>query len=228
MNTEDAIRRLRPGSYQRLPFPIISSVALPTANPARCSFSDVLDQRVSDDEFFPPSEGELSDFLNDLCGVRAIDANDHNRQKRRVASMGALHPASLLLYLRGRGWCVYVPEQHSLGKLAVREQSSEQLLEIVEEHMPGNQAAIICLLSDLDLAENYYQDCLPLLFRDAGVLLGHAALVAAAHGLAFRILGRTGTADAESLVPAIRFKALATGLALVGSKSASALQGIDH
>jgi hypothetical protein len=77
-------------------------------------------------------------------------------------------------------------------------------------------------VSDCDLAANYYENYLPLLFRDAGVLLGHAALVASAHGLPFRILGRTGTVTAESLVREVSFRPLATGLAVLGSKTAPA------
>lgn len=100
--------------------------------------------------------------------------------------------------------------------------NSNKLLELVDEHLPGQQAAVICLLSDCDLAANYYQNYVPLLFRDAGVLLGHAALVAAAHRLPFRILDRTGTTIAESLVTGLSFRPLATGLAVLGSKAQTA------
>lgn len=221
MNTEDAVRRGQPGSYQRVQLPIRSSVALPTLSSSECTFAAALDSRVSGETFNQPTNVELSNFLGHVCGIRSIDRDDRNRQKRRVASMGALHPAHLLVYLRTMGWCVYEPAGHSLGLLAVREESSKQLLQLVDEHMPGHDAAVICLLSDYDLATNYYENCMPLLFRDAGVLMGHAALVAAAYGLSFRILGRTGTATTESLVIGVRFTPLATGLALLGSKPTS-------
>ena len=85
--------------------------------------------------------------------------------------------------------------------------------------MPGHGGIVVCLLSDCDLADAYYENYGPLLLRDAGVLLGHAALVASAHNLAFRILGRTGTSTAETLIPNLQFRPMATGLALVGLKS---------
>lgn len=222
MNTEDAIRRSQPGKYERPSLPILSSTPLPAPHPANCAFATALERRVSGDSFGSPTNEELSDFLNDVWGIRFVDRDDRNRQKRCVASMGALHPAHFLLYRRGDGWQVYVPEEHSLGQLSVNEANSKRLLELVDEHLPGHEAAVICLLSDCDLAANYYENYAPLLFRDAGVLLGHAALVASAHGLPFRILGRTGTVVAESLVRRVSFRLLATGLALLGSKAAPA------
>jgi hypothetical protein len=220
VNTEDAIRRGQPGDYRRLSLPILSSIALPVAHSATCTFATALNRRVSGDSFGSPTNEELSDFLNDVFGVRFIDQKDRNRQKRCVASMGALHPTHCLLHRRGNGWHVYLAEEHSLGQLLVDEANSDRLLGLVDEHLQAQQAVVICLLSDCDLAANYYENYVPLLFRDAGVLLGHAGLVAAAHGLSFRILGRTGTAVAESLVKGLSFRALATGLALLGSKIA--------
>lgn len=67
-----------------------------------------------------------------------------------------------------------------------------------------------------DLAVNYYQNPLCLMLRDGGVLFGHAALVAAALGLSFRILGSTGTPFTERLVSNISFKPTAVGLAWIG------------
>lgn len=218
MNTEDAIRRSEPGKYARQNLPIVSSTPLPAPHTAKCTFATALARRLSGDSFGSPTNEELSDFLKDVCGIRFVDRDDGNRHKRCVASMGALHPAHFLLYRRSDGWRVYVPEEHSLGQLSVNEAYSKRLLDLVEEHLPGHQAAVICLLSDCDLAANYYENYVPLLFRDAGVLLGHAALVASAHKLPFRILGRTGGDTAESLVRGVSFRLLATGLALLGSK----------
>jgi hypothetical protein len=222
VNTEDSIRRREPGKYERQSLPILSSTPLPAPHTAKCAFAAALEKRVSGDSFGSPTNEELSDFLNDVSGIRFVDRDDHNRQKRCVASMGALHPAHFLVYRPTTGWQVYVPEEHSLGHLAVNEANSRRLLDLVDEHLPGHQAAVICLLSDCDLAGNYYENYAPLLFRDAGVLMGHASLVASAHGLPFRILGRTGTDIAESLVRGVSFRLLATGLALLGSTVAAA------
>lgn len=219
MNTKDAIRRAQPGKYERQSLPILSSITLPTPHKSDCSFATALEKRVSAESFGSPTNEELSDFLNDVSGIRFVDRDERNRQKRCVASMGALHPAHLLVYRPMAGWQVHIPDEHSLGQLSVNKANSKRLLDLVDEHLPGHQAAVICLLSDCDLAENYYEHYAPLLFRDAGVLMGHAALVASAHGLPFRILGRTGTDIAESLIRGVRVRLLATGLALLGSKA---------
>jgi hypothetical protein len=221
VNTKDAIRRPQPGKYERQSLPILSSTPLPAPHRANCTFATALGKRVSADSFGTPTNEELSDFLNEVSRIRFVDRDDRNRQKRCVASMGALHPAHFLVYRSMTGWQVYVPEEHALGKLSINEANSKRLLDLVDEHLPGHQAAVISLLSDCDLAGNYYENYAPLLFRDAGVLMGHAALVASAHGLPFRILGRTGTDVAESLVRGVPFRPLATGLALLGSKASS-------
>ena len=52
------------------------------------------------------------------------------------------------------------------------------------------------------------------MMRDAGVLLGHSALVAAALGLGFRILGSSGSPSSESIVCNLSFRPMATGLGL--------------
>jgi hypothetical protein len=218
VNTDDTVRRADPGTYRRLQLPVISSVSLPAPNPSTSTFVEALDRRKSGDYFTPPSLGDLSNFLNDVYRIRATNQSDANRQKRCVPSMGALHPAHLLLCLHEHDWYVYAPEKHSLDRLPIVQESSKTLHQLVEEHSPEHGGVIVCLLSDCDLASNYYDNYLPLLFRDAGVLLGHAALVAAAHDFSFRILGRTGTYVAESLVVGIPFKPLATGLALLGAQ----------
>ena len=115
-----------------------------------------------------------------------------------------------------KGWFAYLPERHALGVLAVDQDSATAIRDIVRDHHPSETATVLCLLSDSDLAGNYYQDYVSLLFKDAGVLLGHASLVAAAHNLAFRILGRNGIKAVTDLVPGLPFRSLASGLALLG------------
>jgi hypothetical protein len=78
------------------------------------------------------------------------------------------------------------------------------------------EATLVALISDRDLVGSYYANASALILRDASVLLGHAALVAAALGLAFRILGSTGTSSLENVVSNLPFRPMASGLALIG------------
>jgi hypothetical protein len=83
------------------------------------------------------------------------------------------------------------------------------------------EGTLIVLLADADLVDHYYLNARSLMLREAGVLLGHGSLVAAALGLGFRILGASGTPLVERLVPDLLFRPAATGLAWIGGASAA-------
>lgn len=212
----ETIRLEKPGCYRRRPVPCQGIVDLPQPSVSPFLFSDVLNRRRSADSFLPLSEEGLSNFLHDVASLRQLDLADANRQRRYVASMGALHPTHLLLYRPRKGWFAYLPERHALGVLAVNQDSATAVRDIVREHHPSETATVLCLLSDCELAGNYYEHYVSLLLKDAGVLLGHASLVAAAHNLAFRILGRNGIKAVNALIPGLPFNSLASGLALLG------------
>ena len=80
------------------------------------------------------------------------------------------------------------------------------------------EATLVALLSDLDLAANYYENVSCMILRDAGVLLGHGALVAAALGISFRILGSSGNAQILRELP---FRTVASGLAWIGGRQSA-------
>jgi hypothetical protein len=212
----ETIRLETPGCYQRRPVPCQGVVELPQPSDSPFLFSEVLKRRRSADTFLPLSEEGLSNFLHDVASLQKLNLLDGNRQRRYVASMGALHPAHLLLYRPRKGWFTYLPERHALGVLAVNRDSSTAVCDVVREHHPSGTSTVLCLLSDCELAGNYYEHYVSLLLKDAGILLWHASLVAAAHNLAFRILGRNGAKAANALVPSLPFKSLASGLALLG------------
>lgn len=212
----DVIRLENPGDYRRKSLPNRGVATLPEPRHCQINFSEVLRRRRSADFFPPITHARLSSFLYDVAYLQESDRQDPNRQKRYVPSMGSLHPAHLLIYRPDEGWFAYLPEVHALGTLDVNTRSALAVANLVREHHPTKTATVLCLLSDCDLAGNYYEHYIPLLIKDAGVLLGHASVVAAAHDLAFRILGRTGTWAVETLIPGLPFKPLATGLALLG------------
>jgi hypothetical protein len=82
----------------------------------------------------------------------------------------------------------------------------------------AESAIVVALLCDVDLVRSYYRDASELILRDAGVLLGHAGLVASAVGVAFRVLGTTGADSLERLVCDLPFACKSVGLALVGTQ----------
>lgn len=223
-NTNEAPIRLdeaRP--YKRPILPILRAVPLPPPLPVTCSFGVALDRRRSADLFWPISPVELGTLLKFTAGLQATNLTDSNRQRRYVGSFGALHPAHVLVGTRNNGWGVYLPESHALGVLEVDASASSLLRQEAEACCAGRSAVLLALLADLDLAESYYRNPHQLLLRDAGVLLGHASLVAAAINLSFRILGTVGGSSVSTLISGLGFKCMGTGLAWVGGPTTESL-----
>jgi hypothetical protein len=212
----EASKLEKPDSYKRKAVPYQQALALPAPRPSRLSFWEALKRRRSADSFLPLSNQELSNFLYDVASRQQLNSFDHNRERRYVPSMGALHPAHLVLFRPQEGWFVYLADRHSLGVLGVNEDVATLVRNMVREHFQTETATLLYLLSDCELAANYYLHYVSLLFKDAGVLLGHASLVAAAHDLAFRILGRNGSDVGGTLIPGLPFRSLPCGLALLG------------
>jgi len=160
---------------------------------------------------------DLATWLYYTGSVQSVHAVDSNRQRRFVGSFGALHPAHILLGTPHSEWYAYLSEEHALGRLNVNADAAGELRRRAMQLFNAPEAILVALLSDEDLVANYYGNGSTLVLRDAGVLLGHAALVAAAIGIAFRILGFTGSTPLEQLVCDLPFRSKASGLAFVGS-----------
>ena len=108
-----------------------------------------------------------------------------------------------------------------MGDLHVDPPTAAALRAKAQQCFQTEDATLVALIGDFDLAAHYYLNPLSLMLRDSGVLFGHAALVAAALGLGFRILGSTGSPLVERLVMDLPFRPVATGLAWIGGASAA-------
>ena len=212
------VRLDTPGPYTRAQLHLLWESPLPTPCKLDGFFVDVLERRRSAETFAPIAVGELAACLHYTSALRAVNSEDPNRQRRYVASFGALHPSHILLGSPEGAWSVYVPERHALAGVRVDDDVAAALRTRAQQCFLTRDATLIALLGNVDLAAHYYLNPLPLMLRDAGVLLGHAALVAAALGLAFRILGSTGTPILERLIPDLPFTPFATGLAWLGGR----------
>lgn len=212
-------RRNVPGAYRRQPLPVLSRIPLIPPKSLDRSLQDALSQRRSAEIFGPLTTEHLSDWLYHVAHIQALHETDQNRQQRAVPSFGALHPSHVLLQLTDGTWFTYLAGEHSLGGLEVDPVASRALTRRVETMFPRSDAVLIALLADLSLGENYYDNPTELMLRDAGVLFGHASLVAAGLGLAFRILGDCGSPHVEQLL-SVPFKPMGVGLALIGARVA--------
>jgi len=204
---------------QRRPIPILETIPLPKPVEISATLSEALNERRSAEVFSPVSVEELSTWLYNIASVQAVHASDRNKHRRFVGSFGALHPAHIILGAPAQRWFVYLPREHSVGRLNVDVTIGEQLRANAMEFHRAESATLVALLSDSDLVAAYYKNAAQLVIRDAGVLLGHAALVASGIGMAFRILGGTGSRLLEKLIWDLPFTPISAGLALVGKRA---------
>jgi hypothetical protein len=215
------VRLDAPGPYTRVQLPLLRELPLPTPPDLHVGFIDALRRRRSAEVFAPIATDDLAAWLHYTNSVQAVNSEDPNRQRRYVASFGALHPSHILLGSPKGDWCVYVPERHAVGDVRVDAGVAEALRARAQQCFQTHDATLVALLGNFDLGAHYYLNPLSLMLRDAGNLLGHAALVAAGLHLAFRILGITGTPILERLLPDLPFTPFATGLAWLGATGAT-------
>ena len=136
-----------------------------------------LSRRRSAEVFTPISADSLTTWLHYTSSIQAINTEDANRQRRYVASFGALYLTHVLLGGPSGSWNVYVPERHALGDLRIDTVVSAELRTKALQYFHAPDATLVALISNSDLAAHYYLNPLSLMLRDAGVLFGHAALV---------------------------------------------------
>jgi hypothetical protein len=201
---------------RRCPLPTTGTIRLVKPSSIALPFDAALRRRRSSEQFPTATFVDLSTWLYYVGAVQSVRAGDSNRQRRFVGSFGALHPAHILLGMPDHTWFAYLPREHSVGQLPVVQEAARELRIKAMQFHCAESATIVALLCDLDLVATYYKNASDLILRDAGVLFGHAALVASSVGLAFRILGTTGSEELEQLVCTLPFKASSAGLALVG------------
>lgn len=217
VSTEREPRRLDPQTPgQRRALPVTGMIRLAEASPIDLPFEVVLRRRRSAERFPIATFSDLATWLYYVGAVQAVQASDSNRQRRFVGSFGGLHPAHILLGMPDHKWYTYLPRDHSLGELRVAAEAARELRNKAMKFYLAENATIMGLLCDLEFVATYYENASELIQRDAGVLLGHAALVASSIGLPFRILGTTGSRQLEELVLDLPFRAASVGLALVG------------
>jgi hypothetical protein len=218
-NTEpEPIRLDQSSPAKRRPLPITRKIPLPNPSPIPTSFRLALAERRSTEQFVRIPLNDLATWLYYCASVQSVHSDDPNRQQRFVASFGGLHPAHVVLGDPNGKWSTYLSEEHALGELVVDPDAASQVWNKAMQLFSAPEATLVTLISDRDLVANYYENASGLMLRDAGVLLGHSALVAAGLGLGFRILGSSGSSSLESIVYNLPFRPMATGLAWVGGK----------
>ena len=115
---------------ERRPLPITRKIPLPKPSPIPTSFLLALAERRSTEQFVPIPLNDLATWLYYCASVQSVHSDDPNRQQRFVASIGALHPAHIILGDSNGKWSTYLSKEHALGGLVV---DPDAALQVVEE-----------------------------------------------------------------------------------------------
>jgi hypothetical protein len=144
---DDPIRLEAPGPYTRRQLPLQHETHLPSPVELRGSVIAALAQRRSAEVFTPISTDALATWLHYTTSVQAVNAEDPNRQRRYVASFGALHPAHIVLGSPNGSWNAYVPERHVLGNLQVDQVTAAALRAKAQQCFGTEDATLVVLIA---------------------------------------------------------------------------------
>lgn len=137
-------------------------------------------------------------------------------ERRPVASAGSIHPIHILLFdASDRLFRRYCPTNHALVVVEGTSALVDGLRHAVNQVIPMGHGLAFAFVAEPGKTFAKYEEASSLVWRDAGVLLGHLHLVAEALGLNYCPLGITG----EPWVGELGKKGdlVGVGLALVGS-----------
>ena len=221
-NIEEPTRISSPGRHRSCWPRFTNITTLPPPRGIDRSFLSVVSARRSACTFGPLALEDLSSWLYFTASSQNRNQTDENRRRGFAPSFGALQSTHLLIGAPENSWSVYLPVQHCLAQLDNVSSAGRNLRSLAMDVFDAPASWIVALISDSDLAGNYYNHPESLQLRDAGVLLGHGALVAEAWDLPFRILGALGSPWSLELLAGIPVKLTATGLALLGGPVDSA------
>lgn len=197
------------GNVRELPVPD----SLPTT-----SFVDVVSSRRTRRVFNRLSVNQLSQLLWLSC--RCQEKGDLSLgfpiELHPVSSAGAIHPIHVLIFeTTDQLLWRYNPDNHELISLNGTSHILEHLKNAAEEVLPLQQTTVMVFVAEPGKTFAKYRNASSLIWRDAGVLLGHLGLVSESLGINFCPLGITGEPWSSRLDT--HGNLVGVGLALLGS-----------
>ncbi|MDD5299420.1 MAG: hypothetical protein PHD65_02890 [Gallionella sp.] len=162
---------------------------------------------------------QLASFLWLSCRINA-KGEDHvgfQITQRPVPSAGAIHPIHLLLGNPNNNWVRYEPENHAFVQLGNIESPLSKLWAEIPDVIDPEDGTALLFVAEPGKTYAKYKFADSLIWRDAGVLIGHMALVAEALHLNFCPLGITGEPWAGKLDNQCQLAGV--GMALLGSRT---------
>lgn len=131
-------------------------------------------------------------------------------------SAGAIHPIHLVLGDQNNDWRRYDPDQHRLTSLGLAGNMLAGLRQSIEHVVHPEDGTVLLFIAEPGKTDAKYASGNSLIWRDAGVLIGHMALVAEALQLNFCPLGITGEPWIRKLD--MQRQLAGVGVALIGSR----------
>lgn len=163
----------------------------------RINFFDVVENRRTQRAFGTINERQLSSFLWWTAYTREAVRKENGiiLEHRPSPSAGGRHAVDLTVTRKvGNRWqmSLYEPMTHRLLSLHVNQGLLRRLISQANQLVPLQRATIVWFVAQPERIVSRYIDGESLVWRDAGVLIGHMALVAEALNLHFCPLGATG------------------------------------
>lgn len=217
----DPSPRSAPYPYNPVEWDIRGRRSLPIPDDAELApMAAALDARRSERTFASVSETLMGALLWHAARTKESAPLPLGLQieHRPAPSAGAIHPVHLIIQLKDEGsWARYNPQEHSLDLLAKSGKPLQPLVEHSEQVVRRGGGHLMLFVAEPGKTIAKYENAESLIWRDAGVLQGSVALVAAALGLHYCLLGITGNPWVAQL--SSQGKLQGVGVAILGTKS---------
>lgn len=139
-------------------------------------------------------------------------------EHRLTPSAGAIHPVHLILQLATEErWARYNAQQHSLDVIVNGDRLLQPLVDHSEKVMPRENGRLILFVAEPGKTAAKYENSESLVWRDAGILQGCLAMVAASLRLNYCLLGITGNPWVANL--SNEGKLQGVGVAVLGTRA---------
>jgi len=183
------------------------------------NFEKIIAERRTRRTFEFLNRNKLAEFLwlSSRILAKGDDSLGFPITQRPVPSPGAIHSIHLVLSNQRDCWLRYDPGQHGLAPLGEIGIRLTGLWEAISQVVNPQDGTALLFIAEPGKIYAKYQYGNSLIWRDAGVIIGHMALVAEALHLNFCPLGITGEPWVSSLSRLYQF--VGVGVALLGSRA---------
>lgn len=199
--TADPFPRSLSRTYAPHTWNSVEAISLPSAHGPLPQLDNVLASRRSTHRFSDLSLETLGHvlWLSSHC-QRAKDSEfGFLLQQRPLPSAGGMHPIHIIVKMPRLEWARYNATAHALDVLSVPSSWSEAFAHRCNEVVPTGNGTLMLFVAEPGMTAAKYDNFESLVWRDAGVLQGDLAIIAAGLNCGFCLLGINGNPWAQQL-----------------------------